>query len=99
VRFTDKGPDRPGVRCDSVGLQFKKLAAKVGVKVPGGFYLLRHVHRTVADEAKDSAASAYIMGHHDPSMAGYYREVISNERLVAVVNHVRDWLMAGKPKA
>jgi hypothetical protein len=32
------------------------------------------------------------MGHADGSMASVYRERISDERLKAVVEHVRQWL-------
>ena len=32
------------------------------------------------------------MGHVDSSMAGVYRERISDERLKAVVETVREWL-------
>jgi integrase len=57
-----------------------------------GFYTLRHVFRTVADAARDPVAIDLIMGHADPSMAGHYRERVEDDRLQAVVNHVRDWL-------
>jgi len=35
------------------------------------------------------------MGHVDNSMAGVYRERISDERLRAVVEVVRGWLFVG----
>src|SRR5262249_7926513 len=57
-----------------------------------GFYALRHVFRTVADEARDPVAIDLIMGHTDPSMAGHYRERIDDSRLLAVTEHVRLWL-------
>src|SRR5207249_3604231 len=59
-----------------------------------GFYTLRHVFRTVADEAKDQPAADYIMGHEIPHMSSVYRETISNARLKAVADHVRSWLFA-----
>jgi integrase len=58
-----------------------------------GFYTLRHVFRTVADEAKDQPAADYIMGHEVPHMSSVYRETISDERLRAVAEHVRKWLL------
>jgi integrase len=82
---------------DAVTKQFGKLADNCGVKVRG-FYSLRHVHRTVSDETLDRPAIDLVMGHADGSMAGRYRERISDERLEAVVNHVRAWLLAGRPK-
>ena len=58
-----------------------------------GFYTLRHVFETVAGESKDQVAVNAIMGHVDSSMAGVYRERISDERLRAVVSTVRKWLL------
>jgi integrase len=57
-----------------------------------GFYTLRHTFRTVADESKDQPAVDFIMGHEVPHMSAVYRETISDERLRAVVVHVRKWL-------
>jgi integrase len=56
-----------------------------------GFYTLRHVFRTVADEAKDQPAADYVMGHEVPHMSSHYRETISEQRLRAVSDHVRRW--------
>jgi hypothetical protein len=36
------------------------------------------------------------MGHADPSVTSYYRELIADDRLVAVVNYIRGWLLAGR---
>lgn len=57
-----------------------------------GFYTLRHVFRTVADESKDQVAADYIMGHETGNMSSVYRETISDERLRAVADYVRKWL-------
>jgi integrase len=62
-----------------------------------GFYTLRHVFRTIADESKDQPAVDFIMGHVDASMAGHYRERIDNSRLNAVVEHVHSWLFGDGP--
>jgi len=53
---------------------------------------LRHTFETIGGEAKDQIAVNSIMGHVDSTMAGVYRERISDERLRAVVEHVRAWL-------
>jgi integrase len=74
-----------------------------GLKINGrkglGFYTLRHVFRTVADEAKDQPACDFIMGHEGPHIAARYRETIADSRLSAVANYVHAWLFpadAGK---
>jgi integrase len=63
-----------------------------------GFYALRHVFRTVADESKDQPAVDFIMGHESSHMSTVYRETISNERLKAVVDHVHAWLFVVTPQ-
>jgi integrase len=62
------------------------------------FYTLRHVFRTVADEAKDQSAADFIMGHESGHMSSHYREGISDERLKAVTDHVRGWLFPAEAK-
>jgi integrase len=63
---------------------------------PGlGFYALRHTFETIAGDSLDQVAVNHIMGHADNTMAGVYRERISDERLLNVVNHVRSWLFSG----
>lgn len=59
-----------------------------------GFYTLRHVFRTVADESKDQPAVDFIMGHSRDDMASVYRERIEDARLKAVTDHVRKWLFS-----
>lgn len=76
-----------------VATQSGRLMKEVGVHKPGiGFYTLRHIFRTVADETLDRPAIDRIMGHADGSMADAYRERIADSRLQAVVDHVHDWL-------
>ncbi len=98
VRFKGRDGTR-GVALDAVTQRFKKLADRLNLAVPGGFYVLRHTFRTVADEARDGPAADLVMGHADPSMAGRYRERIADERLRRVVDHVRAWLAAGPSAA
>jgi integrase len=95
----DAGKERRGLNLDAVALEFRKLCGKAGVKVRGGPAILRHVFRTVADEVKDQPAAMLVMGHADQSISGYYRELVSDERIRAVTDHVRAWLLAGKPAA
>jgi integrase len=61
-----------------------------------GFYSLRHTFETVGGEAKDQATVDYIMGHapHASDMSAVYRERMLPERLLAVTQHVHDWLYA-----
>jgi integrase len=72
----------------------RKLLNKLGINGRKGlsFYGLRHTHRTVADGAKDQPAADFIMGHEVAHMSSVYRETISDERLRAVSEHVRQWL-------
>jgi integrase len=77
-----------------VSQETKKLLVRLGIngRKGLGFYTLRHVFRTVADEAKDQPAVDFIMGHEAPHMSSIYRETIGDSRLRAVVNHVHGWL-------
>jgi len=73
--------------------EFKKLLDETGLYRPGrNFYALRHVAETIGGESRDQVAVNAIMGHVDATMAGHYRERISDERLRAVTEHVRQWL-------
>lgn len=71
-----------------------KLIRRLGIngRKRLGFYTLRHTFRTVADESKDQPAVDYAMGHEVPHMSSFYREIISDNRLRAVADHVRKWL-------
>jgi integrase len=92
VRTTEKS------RTDNVSVHFCDLLKQCGVYRDGlSFYTLRHVFRTVADEARDPVAIDLIMGHSDPSMGGHYRERVEDGRLRAVAEHVRQWLFGEAP--
>jgi len=75
-----------------VSKETRKLLDKLEIKGNRNFYALRHTFETVAGESQDQVAVNAIMGHDDGSMASVYRERISDERLLAVAEHVRQWL-------
>ena len=97
---TSRGkPWLSGGIANPVSKAVRELMKTTGVHRPGlGFYTLRHVHRTVADGARDPVAANLVMGHADGSMAATYRERIDDARLVAVVEHVRAWLFPESPE-
>jgi integrase len=81
---------------DSVGpltWETRKLLNRLGINGHRNFYTLRHTFRTVADESKDQPAVDFIMGHEVPHMSTVYRETISDARLRAVADCVRQWLL------
>jgi integrase len=92
----EDGKERRGLNLDAVALEFRKLCKAAGVKVRGGPAILRHTFRTVADETKDQPACMLVMGHADHSVSSYYREIVGDDRLKAVTDHVRAWLLAGR---
>jgi integrase len=101
VRYHDQGEDddgkeRRGLNLDAVALEFRKLAKRAGVTVRGGPGILRKTFRTISDEVKDQPAAMLVMGHADHSISSYYRELVGDDRLKAVTDHVRAWLLKGK---
>jgi integrase len=87
---------------DPVGKETIKLLRELGIggrRKGLGFYTLRHVFRTVADEAKDQPAADFIMGHQAGHISSHYRETISDARLRAVTDHVRAWLFGPATEA
>jgi integrase len=78
-----------------------KLLRRLGIngRTGLGFYTFRHVFRTVADEARDQPAADHLMGHESSHMSSHYRERISDERLRAVTDHVRQWLFPAQAAA
>jgi len=88
VRVGESGAVR-----NSVSEEFAKLLRRLQLKRHGvNFYALRHTFETIAGDSLDQVAVDAIMGHADHSMAGLYRERISDERLEAVVRHMHEWL-------
>lgn len=84
---------------DAVSLEFGKLMRQLKLTRPGlGFYSLRHTLRTIADSTLDFPAIRLIMGHIDQSIDATYRERIDDSRLVAISEHVRQWLFGNASK-
>jgi len=83
-----------GTRDDIICKEFRKVLDATGLHRPGlGFYSFRRTFRTYADEVGDDRAAGLIMGHADNSMAGKYVQRISDERLLAVTEHVRQRIL------
>ncbi len=83
------GTDNP------VSKEFCKLSKAAGVyRARRGFYALRHTFETVAGATLDQPAVDLIMGHAPAAndMSAVYRERIEDDRIVRVVQHVRQWL-------
>ena len=83
------------VAINAVSDKFRKLLKKLHLNDEGngkGFYTLRHIFETIGGEAIDQVAVNAIMGHVDGSMAGHYRERISDARLREITDHVLVWI-------
>ncbi len=76
-----------------ISKEMRKLLDSLDLNGHRNFYALRHTFETIGGEAKDQVAVDHIMGHARDDMASVYRERISDARLKAVANHVRDWLL------
>lgn len=95
LSWAKEGEDNP------VSKQFRTLLKSLNAHTVGkGFYCLRRTFATVAGETGDQVAVNYLMGHSPIAndMSAIYRQGISDERLVAVTNFVRDWYLAGARK-
>jgi integrase len=83
----------PTSRANPISQEFKKVARAAKITGKGKtFYTLRHTFQTIGDETKDFISVSTLMGHVDSSISGHYREKISDERLLAVTDHIHDWL-------
>ncbi len=76
-----------------VGNLLKDRFKEAGV-VDRTFYDLRRTFQTIGDGSYDTVAVSSIMGHAPASgdMASIYRQGVSDDRLRAVVDHIRTWL-------
>jgi integrase len=81
-----------------ISKEMRKLLDSLGINGHRNFYTLRHVFETIGGEAKDQVAVDHIMGHARDDMASAYRERISDERLKAVTDRIRQWLFASEAK-
>jgi integrase len=80
---------------DAIGREFTKLLKSLDPIQHGrNFYAIRHTFETIAGATADQVAVDFVMGHADASMAETYREMIDDDRLQGVVDHVRGWLFA-----
>lgn len=76
-----------------VSKETAKLLKSLGIQRKGvNFYALRHTFETIGGEVRDQVAVDHIMGHARDDMASVYRERISDERLRAVTDFVRQRL-------
>ncbi|MCL4205747.1 MAG: integrase [Pirellulaceae bacterium] len=73
--------------------EFQRVCKAAGV-AGRTFYDLRRTFETVGGASRDQAAVDAVMGHAPPEndMAALYRQTVGDDRLQAVVNHVRQWL-------
>jgi integrase len=75
--------------------RFSDFLKRLGINGKRNFLALRHTFRTIARGARDREAIDALMGHVDESMASHYIEDgLPDERLKAVTEHVRTWLVA-----
>jgi integrase len=80
-------------RRDAIGKAFDALIRNLKLHRAGlGLYAIRHTFETIGGDSRDQVAVDAIMGHTRDDMASVYRERIDESRLLAVVNHVRQWL-------
>jgi integrase len=101
VFITPRGRRRwaNGESATPIGVAIRRLTHRLGIARNGcNFYGLRRTFETIGGESLDQVAVDFIMGHSPRSddMAAIYRQRISDERLQAVADHVRQWLFPDK---
>lgn len=82
-----------------VSQEFDDVRKLTSVSDARTFYDFRRTFQTIGENSRDIIAVRSIMGHAPATndMSAIYRQRIDDERLTAVVNVVRAWLVAGKP--
>lgn len=76
---------------------FDRLLTDAGIE-GRTYYDLRRTFQTIAEGAHDLVAVQSVMGHAPPGgdMSAVYRQGVADDRLRAVVEHVRKWLYGKK---
>lgn len=88
-------------RFDQLGKDFSKVMSKLEINSRQGlgFYSLRHTFATIGLQTGDRDAVKSLMGHSAGDILAVYDETgPSDERLIAITDHVREWLFAGGVK-
>jgi integrase len=91
TKYGGSWADKKGVD-STLSKETRKLLNALEISGHRNFYGLRRTFETIGGEARDQVAVDAIMGHARDDMASVYRQRISDERLRAVVDYVRQWL-------
>ncbi len=87
---------KAGAEDNPISKEMRKLLNALGIGGNRGFYCLRHVLETIGGQVKDQVGVDAVMGHMRNDMASRYREGIEDERLKAVSDHVRKWVIGDR---
>jgi integrase len=96
VRVTEKS------RTDGITTGFSKLLKKLDINGRRGlgFYSLRHTFATIGLQVGDRDTVKAMMGHAESDILSLYDEAgPSDERRLAVSNHIRNWLFTQEKKS
>jgi integrase len=97
VRTKQGEAPEKNLHLNALSQAFGKVLHKLNINGRAGlnFYTLRRQFEIIGGESRDQVAVDAVMGHVDDSMAAIYRQnIISDDRLRAVTDHVRGWLFA-----
>lgn len=93
-RYDEKEKKIVGSNASAITHEMGKLMKSLDINGHRNFSALRHTFRTVGRGARDREAIRALMGHVDSSIdAHYLEEGLPDERLKAVTDHVRAWLL------